>query len=68
MTTGQSRFRDICDGRGLVFIKDAAQAHGATCRGKKTGALGDLACFSFDATKDMATGEGGGCTGVPWVP
>ena len=51
--------RDICDDKGLVFIEDAAQAHGAEYRGKRTGALGDLACFSFYATKNMATGEGG---------
>ena len=51
--------RKICDGEGLVFIEDAAQAHGAEYRGKRTGALGDLACFSFYATKNMATGEGG---------
>ncbi|WP_346434935.1 DegT/DnrJ/EryC1/StrS family aminotransferase [uncultured Methanoculleus sp.] len=51
--------REICDDKGLVFIEDAAQAHGATYQGKKTGSLGDLACFSFYATKNMATGEGG---------
>jgi len=51
--------RDVCDDKGLVFIEDAAQAHGAEYRGKKTGSLGDLACFSFYATKNLATGEGG---------
>ena len=51
--------REICDDEDLVFIEDAAQAHGATYRGKKTGSLGDLGCFSFYATKNMATGEGG---------
>ncbi len=51
--------REICDDKGLVFIEDAAQAHGATYQGKKTGSLGDLACFSFYATKNLATGEGG---------
>lgn len=51
--------REICDDNNLVFIEDAAQAHGATYEGKKTGSLGDLACFSFYATKNMATGEGG---------
>ena len=56
--------REICDDKGLVFIEDAAQAHGATYQGKKTGSLGDLACFSFYATKNMATGEGGMVTTV----
>jgi len=51
--------REVCDDKDLVFIEDAAQAHGATYHGKKTGSLGDLACFSFYATKNMATGEGG---------
>ena len=51
--------RKICDDEDLIFIEDAAQAHGATYRGKKAGNLGDLACFSFYATKNLATGEGG---------
>ena len=51
--------KKICSNEDLVFIEDAAQAHGATYRGKKIGSLGDLACFSFYATKNMATGEGG---------
>src|SRR5690606_36295967 len=51
--------REICIDKGLVYIEDAAQAHGAEYRGRRTGALGDLACFSFYATKNMATGEGG---------
>ncbi|QYZ78438.1 DegT/DnrJ/EryC1/StrS family aminotransferase [Methanofollis formosanus] len=51
--------REICDANNLVFIEDAAQAHGAEYHGERTGSLGDLACFSFYATKNMATGEGG---------
>jgi perosamine synthetase len=50
---------DLCRGRGLLLIEDAAQAHGSTFRGRKTGSFGDLACFSFYATKNMTTGEGG---------
>lgn len=44
---------------GIIVIEDAAQAHGAEYKGKKAGVLGDLACFSFYATKNMTTGEGG---------
>jgi len=44
---------------GIIMIEDAAQAHGAEYKGKKAGILGDLACFSFYATKNMTTGEGG---------
>ncbi|QSZ67872.1 DegT/DnrJ/EryC1/StrS family aminotransferase [Methanofollis aquaemaris] len=51
--------REICDDNNLVFIEDAAQAHGAEYHRQRTGSLGDLACFSFYATKNMATGEGG---------
>ena len=43
----------------LVVIEDACQAHGAEYHGKKAGHLGDSACFSFYATKNMTTGEGG---------
>ncbi len=42
-----------------LVIEDACQAHGAEYHGKKAGRLGDSACFSFYATKNMTTGEGG---------
>ena len=42
-----------------IEIEDAAQAHGATCNGKKVGSMGDMACFSFYPTKNMTTSEGG---------
>ena len=51
--------RQICDDHHLVLIEDAAQAHGATFRGKKAGSLGDIAVFSFQESKNMQTGEGG---------
>ena len=51
--------KKICESGDLVFIEDAAQAHGATYQRRKTGNLGDMGCFSFYATKNMATGEGG---------
>src|SRR5439155_16706847 len=44
--------------RGIPVIEDAAQAAGAEYHGKKAGNLGDTACFSFYATKNMTTGEG----------
>ena len=43
---------------GLVIIEDAAQAHGAGLDGRKAGGFG-TGCFSFYATKNITTGEGG---------
>jgi len=48
----------IAQAHGLPLIQDACQAHGATFQGKPLGAFG-TACFSFYATKNMTTGEGG---------
>ncbi len=44
----------------LKVIEDAAQAHGATYKGKRVGSLGDVACFSFYPTKSLgAFGDAG---------
>ncbi|WP_432559510.1 DegT/DnrJ/EryC1/StrS family aminotransferase [Granulicoccus sp. GXG6511] len=43
----------------LLLVEDAAQAHAGAFDGQPVGALGDLAGFSFYATKNMTTGEGG---------
>jgi perosamine synthetase len=43
----------------LVVIEDACQAHGATYKGKKAGALGDMAAFSLNGSKNLPGGEGG---------
>ena len=50
---------EIAEKYGLIVIEDAAQAHGATCNGKKVGSMGDMSCFSFYPTKNMTTSEGG---------
>lgn len=54
-----SAFREIADEYDLKLFEDAAQAHGAEYKGRKTGSLGDAAAFSFYPTKNMTTGEGG---------
>jgi dTDP-4-amino-4,6-dideoxygalactose transaminase len=43
----------------LDVIEDCAQAHGAHLQGKKVGSFGTCGCFSFFATKNMTTIEGG---------
>jgi dTDP-4-amino-4,6-dideoxygalactose transaminase len=45
--------------RGIAVVEDAAQAIGATYRGRPLGTLGDIGCFSFHETKNITTGEGG---------
>lgn len=53
------RILKIAKKNRLLIIEDAAEAHGATYKGKKLGSFGDLACFSFYANKLITTGEGG---------
>ena len=51
--------RKIAKSRNLSIIEDAAQAHGAKYFEKSVGFLSDVACWSFYASKNMTTGEGG---------
>lgn len=52
------RLQALCARRGIALIEDAAQAVGATFGGKRAGSFG-TGCFSFYATKNLQTGEGG---------
>src|SRR5262249_27439646 len=52
------RLMAIAEAHRLVLIEDACQSHGATIDGRPTGSFG-TGCFSFYATKNITTGEGG---------
>jgi perosamine synthetase len=43
----------------LIVIEDATESLGARYNGKRTGTLGDIACFSFNGNKIITTGGGG---------
>lgn len=45
--------------RGIHVIEDACQAHLAEWRGRKVGTYGKTGCFSFQASKNLNSGEGG---------
>jgi dTDP-4-amino-4,6-dideoxygalactose transaminase len=50
---------EVARKHGIIVIEDAAHAHGATYKGRLAGTLGDIGCFSFQATKGLPAGEGG---------
>ncbi len=62
-------YGNVCDMDGIMAIakehnlfvvEDCAQAHGATYKGKKVGAMGDAGAFSFCQSKAFTTGGEGG--------
>jgi perosamine synthetase len=50
---------ELAQEHGLWLIEDAAEALGASRRGRQAGSLGDLATLSFFGNKIVTTGEGG---------
>ena len=51
---------EIAKRHGLVVIEDACQAHGAEYKGRRSGSVADMTCFSFYPGKNLgAYGEGG---------
>src|SRR5206468_3608133 len=51
--------RDIANRHGLFIVEDAAHCIEGARDGVRPGLLGDTACFSFYATKNLTCGEGG---------
>lgn len=49
----------IANKHGLAVIEDCAHAIETEYHGQKAGSFGDFGCFSFYATKNITTGEGG---------
>jgi dTDP-4-amino-4,6-dideoxygalactose transaminase len=59
-TADMAAIRAVADEHDLIVIEDACQAHGAREHGRRTGALGDAAAFSFYPAKNLgAHGDGG---------
>lgn len=56
------RILELARQHNLKVIEDAAHALPASYDGKNVGAMGDITCFSFYATKTITTGEGGMAT------
>jgi perosamine synthetase len=52
----------IARAHGLALVADACHSPGATYKGRRSGTLADISCFSFHPVKHMTTCEGGMCT------
>jgi dTDP-4-amino-4,6-dideoxygalactose transaminase len=54
---------DLARAHNLYIVEDAAHSLPATYEGQKIGSIGDFTAFSFYATKNLTTAEGGMLTG-----
>jgi len=55
----RERLYALAEKHRLRVVEDAAQSMGASWRGRRIGAFGDLTAISFHANKNLTTGEGG---------
>ncbi|HUI86845.1 MAG TPA: DegT/DnrJ/EryC1/StrS family aminotransferase [Nitrososphaerales archaeon] len=51
--------RELAEKKSVRVVEDAAESLGAAYKGKQTGTLSDVGCFSLYATKVVTSGEGG---------
>lgn len=56
------RVAAIAQRHNLMVIEDCAESLLASYKGRRTGAWGDIGCFSFQASKQLSTGDGGMAT------
>jgi len=52
-------FLELGEKAGITIVEDAAEAHGAEYKGRKTGGIGRIGCFSLYGNKIITTGDGG---------
>ena len=61
-TADLDELRRIADENKIYLIEDAAHSFGSEYKGRPVGSIADLTTFSFFATKNITTGEGGAVT------
>jgi perosamine synthetase len=59
MPADMDEILSIARRHNLIVIEDAAQAHGATYKGKPAGTIGNMGAFSVQSSKNLSAGEGG---------
>jgi dTDP-4-amino-4,6-dideoxygalactose transaminase len=58
-TTNMAPVMEVCERHGVALVEDAAEALGATYRGRAAGTLARAGVFSFNGNKIITTGGGG---------
>lgn len=53
------KIKNYLSNRKILFVEDAAESLGSEYKNKLSGTYGDIGTFSFHATKNITTGEGG---------